>query len=361
MTDNRTDKPLSAAIVGVGAAKGKGSPTGGAFRIGYLHAEALARSGRLRLVSAADIDPENLAAFQAKFNLDNGHPSLQAMLDAVRPDVVHICTYVGLHLSMIEACAAAGVPGIVCEKPFVNSPAELIRLRELVDETGIKIIVPHFRRHLPAFERARDIYRSGDIGERVAVTAAIGDGWDLSEWGSHWLDMFRFFHDEAMPEWVMGQARVADRRGFGHAMEDHAIAAMQFPCGGRATLEVGPSYLPDAINMVLCGTRGMVMVRDERRVTVYSSGGQVQEDFSGKHDVVAAWAGMFDQLAEWIAGGPEPELGFSHVSGTAELNLASYMSMVTGDRVDLPMRSNHGEWPVEALARRAMSRVRTDD
>jgi predicted dehydrogenase len=353
---NESPSPLRAAIVGVGQAEGQGSPTGGAYRIGHVHAKAYQRSDRFDLVSAADINPVNLKFFQTTFGLDDGHPSLQAMLDQVKPDVVSICTYVGLHLSMIEACAAAGVRGVICEKPFVASPAELARLRDLVRESGLRILVPHFRRYLPAFIDARDAYRSGEVGERVIVTAAIGDGWDLSEWGSHWLDMFRFFHEDAMPDFVLAQARVGDRRGFGHAMEEHAAALMQFPDGGRAVIEVGPAYLPGGANMILTGTRGVIVVRSENNVTIYSAKGESHRSHAERTDFIGTWTEMFDTLADWIATGTEPPLGFSHVAGTAELNLGCYMSMVRGDRVDFPMPSDHAEWPVEELARRSAAR-----
>lgn len=349
--------PLRVGLVGVGMATGNGSPTNGAFRIGYLHAKALELSKSMKLVAAADISEPNLKAFQDNFEVEQTYTSLQSMLEQVELDVVNICTYVGLHLDMIEACAHAGIKGIVCEKPVVLSPKELTRLRDIVKSTGVKLIVPHFRRYLPAFVKARDVYTSGQIGAPVCVTAAIGDEWDLSEWGSHWLDMFRFFHGGDMPKWVMGQARVRDRRGFGHAMEDHASVNMQFPDGGRATLEVGPSYLGDQINMVLVGTRGSIVVRDEVKTSVYSEKGEEQFDFSDpdvwqKEGTPGVWAQMFDDFGAWINGGAEAPLGFTHTSGSAELNLACYMSMVHGDRIDFPMQSSHAEWPVEELARR---------
>jgi len=352
MTDSTT--PLRAAVVGVGQAGRQGSPTGGAFKIGHAHARAYGASPQFKLVAGADINAENLALFQDTFGVAEGYPSLQAMLDVAAPDVVSICTYVGLHLSMLEACAAAGVKGVICEKPLVTSPAELTRLRMLVASSGIKVIVPHFRRYLPAFARARDLYVSGQIGAPVGVTAAIGDGWDLSEWGSHWLDMFRFFHGDDMPNWVMGQARVRDRRGFGHAMEDHAVAVMKFPNNGRAMLDVGPSYLPDGANMVLTGSAGSIVIRNERQLAIYDANGERREDYSESHDFIGTWALMFDTLADWIGGAASPPLGFDHVAGTAELNLACYLSMVEGDRIDFPLSSEFAEWPVEELARRKL-------
>ena len=352
-----TESPLRAAIVGVGQAQGKGSPTTGSFRIGYVHAQMYTRTPGFNLIAGADINAENLRTFQQQFKVEHGYPSLGVMLHAEKPDVVSICTYVGLHLEMIRACADAGVKGIICEKPFVNSPAQLREIRQVVAQSGIKIIVPHFRRYLKAFSRAKEIYASGEIGARVAVNAAIGDGWDLSEWGSHWLDMFRFFHDDRMPEWVLGQARVTTRRGFGHAMEDHAAVCMEFPGGGRAVLETGVHYLNDGVTMSLTGSRGTIVVLAEDKLRVYSDAGVREENYQGP-DFVEAWCTMAADFRDWVNGGAAPPLGFDHVADTAELNLGTYLSMVDSDRVEFPLRHTTNEWPVEELARRsALSRT----
>lgn len=345
---------LRASIVGVGQAQKQGSPTTGAYRIGYTHARTYRRTPGFELVSAADIDAGNLQAFNQEFGVA-GYSSLEELLRNDRPDVVSLCTYVGLHLDMIKACVAAGVKGILCEKPLVASPAELAELRTLVAASGVKIIVPHFRRYRKVFARSREILASGEIGERVIVSAAIGNGWDLSEWGSHWLDMYRFFHDDRMPEWVMAQARVTDRRGFGHAMEDHAVAFMEFPGGGRAVLETGVHYLNDGVTMTIGGSRGSIVIVAEDKLRVYTAAGARDEDFSDADGLLAAWSEMAADFRDWINKDVPAPLGFDHVSGTAELTMGCYVSMVEGDRVDLPLKSSAREWLVEELARRHSS------
>ncbi|MFT4115247.1 Gfo/Idh/MocA family protein [Bradyrhizobium sp.] len=348
---------LRAGIVGVGQAQKQGSPTAGAYRIGYTHARMYRRTPGFVLTSAADIDAANLRAFNDEFDV-GGYASLDELLKHDRPDVVSLCTYVGLHLDMIKACVAAGVKGILCEKPLVASPAELAELRALVAASGVKIIVPHFRRYRRAFARAREIISAGEIGQRVIVSAAIGNGWDLSEWGSHWLDMYRFFHDDEMPEWVMAQARVTDRRGFGHAMEDHAVAVMEFPGGGRAVLETGVHYLNDGVTMTIGGSRGSIVIRSEDKLHVYTDAGAREENFEDADGLLSAWSGMAADFRDWINGGAAPPLRFDHVAGTAELTMACYVSMVEGNRVDFPLESSAREWLVEELARRHASNAR---
>ena len=58
-----------AAIIGVGKAGG-GGPKGGGHAIGYTHARMYqSNPARVDLIGAADINPENLSAFQNTFNV----------------------------------------------------------------------------------------------------------------------------------------------------------------------------------------------------------------------------------------------------------------------------------------------------
>ena len=364
-----TSKRYTAAVIGVGRAGPGTYAKGGGHQIGYTHAQAFGRSPRAALVCGADVNRANLDAFNAKFGLAHaGFTDHRAMLREARPDVVSIGTYVGLHRAMIEDCARAGVKGILCEKPFLASPADVAAVRRVADETGVRIVVAHIRRYLPAFERARDLYTGGAVGEPVLCLAGIG-GWDLSEWGSHWLDMFRYFHNDRPVEWVMGQARVRDTRGYGHAMEEHAVAYFGFRGGGKGLLDGGTGMTANA-NMTLVGTAGTIRIYDERRVEVDTADGRTVEDFGDKPPVgwdrtnvradaswwLYPWDMTVHELVGWMEGGPVPRVGLPTMLETAELNLAAYLSAVRGDRVDLPLDDPSTEWPVEVLARRATAR-----
>lgn len=344
------EKKYRAAIIGVGAALASGNK-GGGHQIAYTHATAYQANPMVQLQSGADINADNLKAFQQKFNVENGFADYQVMLKETRPDLVSICTYVGLHHPMIVAAAYAGVKGIICEKPFVTSPAALNEVRRAARETGVKIQVCHVRRYLPAFIRARDLYQSGAIGEPLMCIAGIA-GWDLSEWGAHWLDMFRFFHGDRPVRWVFGQARVRSLRGYGHAMEDHAVAYFEFDGGGKGILDGGMA-MNGPWTMTLVGTQGTIRIQREDTLEVDTAAGRKTEKFSS--DWGQLWQRMVVDMLTWIEGGPEPVTGFTSMAKSAELNLAAYISAVRGDRVDLPLTGadeQFNEWPVELLARR---------
>ena len=350
MTPN--DAVYTAAVIGVGkAGSGSGTRAGG-FRIGYTHAETFQRNPRVRLTACADVNGDNLRAFMERFYVSQGFADYETMLREAKPDIVSIGTYVGLHRPMIEKAAEAGVRGILCEKPFVASPADLKAVQRVAQTTGVKIVVAHIRRYLPAFARARELYNDGTVGQPMMCVAGI-QGWDLSEWGSHWLDMFRFFHNDQPVKWVFGQLRVRGGRGFGHAMEDHGVAYFEFEDGGKAVLD-GGSGLNGDVTMALLGTAGSIRVLGEDTLIIQNAMGQREERFAANQfgGMARAWDCLLNDLIAWMDGGDAPMLGLPNVSKSAELNLAAYISAVRGDRVDLPLNDDTDEWPVEILARR---------
>lgn len=345
------DKPaLGALVIGVGA------PTatyvkGGGHQIGYTHAAAYAASGQVRLEGAADIRPHHLDAFLAAFPGPEGFSDYRTALRTLKPDIVSICTYVGLHREMIEACVEAGVKGILCEKPFVNSPRDLAEVEALVAGSGVKVVVAHIRRYLPAYIKARQLVESGAIGSLTLASVGL-EGWDLSEMGSHYFDLMRMFAGDQPARHVFGQARVRQATGYGHAMEDHAIAYFEFADGARGLIDGGRG-----LGFSLLGSEGLIRLDSEQAITLINRDGEMRFDYS--QDPASGFGALFqktvEDLAAWVHGGPEPEIGLASSARTAELNFAAYLSVLRGDRVDLPLDDAMGEWPVDALARRTQA------
>jgi predicted dehydrogenase len=341
----------TAAIIGAG------KPThtwnkGGGHQIGYTHAAAYQRNPYVRLIGVADIVTSHLDAFNERFDTI-GYTNYREMLATQRPDIVSICTYVGLHAEMIEAAIDAGVKIIFCEKPFVATPAQLTRIHDRIAQSQTKLAIAHVRRYRTAFQHARTLVSNGSIGTPLACIAGI-DGWDLSEWGSHWLDMYRFLLDEVPVSWVMGQARVRDTRGYGHAMEDHATVHISFANGTRGILDGGKA-LPGSDIMTIVGSSGMITMHSEESLTLTNAHGATTHDYTGYVTWDGCWDASVAGIVRWLDDGTEPTIGFSHTWQSAELNLAAYVSMVERDRIDMPMQSMLDTWPVELLVHRPTS------
>lgn len=345
MTTNNQSK-YRVALVGVGKAIKAGDSKDGC-KIGYQHAVNLAAFERASLVAGMDINEENLHAWQKEFRIDRGYTDYEKLLAELRPEIVCIATYVGTHFPLIEKAAQAGVKGILCEKPFLNSPLELKKLRLLIAESGIKIVVNHMRRYQPLFIQIRNLLAAGRIG-RVELMSAGITGWDLSEWGAHWLDCFRFLNNDEPIQWVFGQTRTRSQRSFGHAMEEHAMAYLHFAGGCKAVLD-GGSQIGGA-TMSIQGSEGMIRVINEGKAEIFTREGV--ETISCESYGHAVWHGPWNALLDWMEGAKEPDLGATNQLLTSELNLAAYVSALTGDRVDLPLLSDLAVWPVDAIAER---------
>ena len=353
----------TAAIIGVGKAGGGGTRSGG-HAIGYTHAHMYRRCDDVKLIAAADTSQTNLTAFAAKFEIAQAFDDSREMLAAVRPEIVSICTYVGLHREMIEACAGAGVKAGVCEKPFLAAPADLPAIRGLVAETGIRIVVPHVRRYMPAFTRARKLVAAGAIGQPILISTGC-PGWDLCESGSHSFDLIRFFMGDRAVQWVFGQARVRAQRGFGHAMEDFAVAHFSFEDGVRGTVEAGLGLSAET-GFYIAGSEGAIRVVGDETLHLIAREGGRKESFAGRfpdgweslklRGSDDAWLSLWDMLLRdllgWMEGGGEPRVGFASAIKSCELNLAAYVSALRGDRVDLPLVDGTVDYPVELLVRR---------
>ncbi len=77
-----------------------------------------------------------------------------------------------LHVSWSIQAAQAG-KHILCEKPIALSAAETRKLIEARDRTGVKIGEAFMVRTHPQWLRARELVRSGEIGELKAITSTF--------------------------------------------------------------------------------------------------------------------------------------------------------------------------------------------
>jgi predicted dehydrogenase len=166
--------------------------------------------------------------------------------------------------------------------------------------------------------------------------------------------MYRFLLDEIPVAWVMGQARVRDTRGYGHAMEDHATVHIGFANGARGILDGGKPLSGNDI-MTIVGSTGMITMHSEEAFTLTNSLGSTTHDFAGQVTWDGCWDSSVAGIVDWLMNDVEPTIGFNHTWQSAELNLAAYVSMVERDRIDIPMQSTLDVWPVELLANKSTS------
>jgi predicted dehydrogenase len=96
----------------------------GTGSVARVHARALGTLPAARIVAACDVSAGSLGEFAAEFAIPATYPSLDALLAAERPDLVHLCTPPGTHHPLALACLRAGT-SVLAEKPPVISLREL--------------------------------------------------------------------------------------------------------------------------------------------------------------------------------------------------------------------------------------------
>jgi predicted dehydrogenase len=96
--------PLRAAVVGCGA-------------IAYEHLPCIVNSSRSRLVAVCDHSAALACAAAERFGADASFVELSAMLDAAKPDVVHVLTPPHTHDRIVREALASG-SHVICEKPM---------------------------------------------------------------------------------------------------------------------------------------------------------------------------------------------------------------------------------------------------
>jgi predicted dehydrogenase len=150
---------------------------GGGF-IGRVHATAATLDGRAVLVAGAlSSDPDKARASAPAFGIppERAYGSYQEMLtgesrlaDGERIDFVTVATPNHTHFAIARTFAEAGF-NVVCDKPMTFTLDEAEELATVVDRTGVVFVLTHNYTGYPLVRQARDMVRSGELGEVNAI------------------------------------------------------------------------------------------------------------------------------------------------------------------------------------------------
>lgn len=332
---------------------------------------------RAEVVAGADISAEARQLFAQEAGVEGIYADYRELLERERPDVVSVCTWPLLHPEIVEAACAAGVRGIVCEKPMAVDLAGCDRMLAAAEDAGAMLVIGHQRRLQPKFTRARELVSEGAIGE-LELLCGIAAG-DLLTDGTHTVDALRFFARDAPVEWVMGsvdlrprevRAEQVGRTGFqapaphepytmryGHAVESGAFALLSFAGGVRATVELGTCARPGYQRFVLYGTNGMIKLSGDRPgegeplLQVRRTGGanwEIIEGVGEANGFAREISLLFDALA--LEGSAPHPLNGRSARATHEVLIAVFESARRPGRIDLPLEMAHS--PLQDLLAR---------
>jgi predicted dehydrogenase len=157
----------------------------GAF-IGRVHSIAAVLDNRAALVAGAlSSDPKKAKESAPDYDIkpDRAYGSVQEMIAAEsklpageRVDFVSVATPNHTHFAITKAFAEAGF-NVMCDKPMTFDLAQAEELAKVVQKSGVVFAVTHNYTGYPLVRQAREMVRSGDLGEINAVRAFYIQGW----------------------------------------------------------------------------------------------------------------------------------------------------------------------------------------
>jgi predicted dehydrogenase len=214
------------------------------------------------ILAAADPSPAARAAIAERLPGLRLYETAEELLSREVLDFADICAPPAMHAALIRTALEKGLH-VLCEKPLVLEPDDLLSLGVLAIRNNRALAAVHNWRHAPILAAAQALVESGAIGDirfcrwetlRQKPAAAAGDtarsnwrvdpsvsgGGILMDHGWHALYVVCGWLPEA-PLWVAG--RLSTRRHHDWLIEDTAEVTLE--CGGGARAEILLTWAAD--------------------------------------------------------------------------------------------------------------------
>jgi predicted dehydrogenase len=326
---------------------------------GAMHARAiLANQDRLHLRAVCDVDRGRLEALATELGIGRTYTDADAMLTAEQPDVLCFATMPAVRLPLVELGVKHGVKAIACEKPMALSLVEARRIADLCAAAGVQMIVCHQLKYSPHWQQARDMVRSGVLGDIHTIHATARPS--LLRVGTHLMDAMQWLNDWQRGVWVLGQVHGAAAYAEDHPCPDHVSGIVHFANGVRGILECGtlaPQHMRDDdfwldVTIAVYGSQGCVRtgLGTGWQAVTAASGEQ-----SGPADLTPQEPQFLRELADCL---DHPQHEHSCNAGVSyhgfELLTGMLLSSLERRKVDLPITP----LPAEPILRR-LERVLT--
>jgi len=129
------------------------------------------------------------------------YPLMDLLLAEAKPAIVSVATPETARCEVILAALASGVKGLLCEKPMATSLTDGHRIIRAVRDAGAAMVVYQPRRYDPLLHLARDLLRSGDLGELRRLRCYHGGSRALLfRTGTHAIDTLCFLAEAPVVE-----------------------------------------------------------------------------------------------------------------------------------------------------------------
>ncbi len=188
--------------------------------ISGVHLDAILADPEVEAVGVCDVHEGRRAAAAERAGCP-GFADLTALLDAVGPDVVHVCTPHHLHAEMAAECLARDV-SVLLEKPVAHTLADGERLARAAERSAGVLGVCFQNRYNDTARALRELLDRGELGRVLGGRASVTWFRDAAyyrsrDWRGRWATagggvlMNQAIHTLDLLQWYLGP--VTDVRG----------------------------------------------------------------------------------------------------------------------------------------------------
>ncbi|MGU3470488.1 Gfo/Idh/MocA family protein [Paenibacillus sp. D51F] len=304
----------------------------------YEHAIGVKADSRCRVVALSDLQASAAEALNSEFGFNaDVYADYKEMLAKACPDVVILCLWTPLHLSVFRDCAEAGVKAVSSEKPMAPTWGESLEMGRIAEETGCQLTFSHQRRFAFGNRMVRRLLDEGVFGQIVRMDLYSPP--NLLDCGTHTFDQAMSFMNECPAKWVLGSVDVSETYNWFQVPSESVFAGIVvFENGVRANIQAGGPDMDIWGGVRVTGTKGFIEVfwdGDIREAAVYADPSWKPPVETGEPN--EQMAGLFRNVIDCLVSGEEPELSHRKALRAAEIIFSFYESVRRNARVQLPL------------------------
>jgi predicted dehydrogenase len=316
--------------------------------MGRGHAVSYSHIPDVTVVGIADIVPERAAALAERSGA-RPYPSIEALLEAEKPDIVDICVPTPAHVPVALAACAARVPTIL-EKPIARTMAEARRIVEAFREAAVPILPAHVVRFFPDYYEARQKAQAGAVGKPATVRLTRGgpqphgsQEWYLDPEKSGGVLIDLLLHDFDWLRWTFGDVERVTASGLmaqGIKGRDYALAILRMKSGVIAHVE-GTWVHSDGFrtSVEIAGDQGVMDYNSQYPFTFRLRLDEARERLAVPIPesplLIGPYTAELSELVGALSGGPAARVTMEDGLAALAIGEACWESARTGQPVEL--------------------------
>lgn len=249
----------------------------------HLHLGPLMQNRRAKLVFAADLDAQKIAAFKissTSFADVLTSTDWRDVTQSSSVDAVIVATPTTSHLEIVSQALSAG-KHVFCEKPVSINIEDALKMRDHARRHPDKVLmIGQVLRFWPDYVEANKLVASGKIGApriaRTQRTVPMPSGWYTQEELSGGVTLDLLLHDIDFLVWTMGRVKTVYAQGNNclgrgdKSFIDFVQVHLTFETGAIAHLEASwavPDTYPFTTALEISGTAGMLSMDNSPQAT----------------------------------------------------------------------------------------------